>query len=57
MGKAVPVQAELELQHRIAHRISVFNHGRVIGTLDPNGADLERILFRLVHADDERRTT
>lgn len=42
---------------RIAHRISVFNHGRVIGTLDPEGTDQERALFRLVHADDERRAT
>lgn len=42
---------------RIAHHISVFNHGRVIGTLDPEGTDLERTFFRLVHADDERRTT
>ncbi|MFC5139090.1 ABC transporter ATP-binding protein [Actinomycetospora rhizophila] len=40
---------------RVAHRISVLNHGRVIGTLDPGGADLERTFFRVVHADDESR--
>jgi ABC-2 type transport system ATP-binding protein len=40
---------------RVAHRISVLNHGRVIGTLDPAGRELERTFFRLVHADDEDR--
>lgn len=42
---------------RIAHRISVLNAGRVIGTLSPHGLDIERSFFTLVHADDERRPT
>jgi len=39
---------------RVANRISVINGGRLIGTLDPHGADLERAFFTLVHQDDER---
>jgi ABC-2 type transport system ATP-binding protein len=39
---------------RVANRISVINGGRLIGTLDPHGADLERAFFTLVHRDDER---
>jgi ABC-2 type transport system ATP-binding protein len=38
---------------RIADRISVVNRGRLIGTLDPGGVDLERAFFTLVHIDDE----
>ncbi|MBN9605650.1 MAG: ABC transporter ATP-binding protein [Actinomycetales bacterium] len=37
---------------RIAHRITVVNRGRIIGTLDPAGRDLERELFEALHADD-----
>ncbi|WP_433157927.1 ABC transporter ATP-binding protein [Kribbella sp. CA-247076] len=37
---------------RIAQRISVLNAGRIIGTLDPYGVDLERAFFDLVHRDD-----
>lgn len=40
---------------RIAHRITVVNRGRTIGTLDPEGVDIERSFFALVHADDEVR--
>jgi ABC-2 type transport system ATP-binding protein len=40
---------------RVAHRITVINDGRIIGTLDPHGVDIERSFFALVHADDERR--
>jgi ABC-type multidrug transport system, ATPase component len=40
---------------RVAHRITVINGGRVIGSLDPHGIDIERSFFALVHADDERR--
>jgi ABC-2 type transport system ATP-binding protein len=36
---------------RIADRISVLNHGRIIGTIDPQGFDIERRFFALVHAD------
>lgn len=38
---------------RIADRITVINHGAVIGLLDPGGADIERDFFALVLADDE----
>ena len=37
---------------RIAGRISVLNAGRIIGSLDPNGVDIERSFFELVLADD-----
>lgn len=40
---------------RVAHRITVINAGRVIGTLDPHGVDIERSFFALVHADDTHR--
>ena len=42
---------------RVAHRITVVNAGRTIGTLDPTGVDIERSFFALVHADDERIVT
>jgi len=34
---------------RIATRISVIADGRMIGTLDPDGIDIERAFFALVH--------
>ncbi len=37
---------------RIADRISVMNRGRIIGTLDPRGVDIERSFFDLVLTDD-----
>ncbi|RXZ40108.1 ATP-binding cassette domain-containing protein, partial [Agromyces binzhouensis] len=40
---------------RVADRITVVNDGRVIGSLDPGGFDLERAFFALVHDDDEAR--
>ena len=42
---------------RVAHRITVINAGRTIGTLNPHGTDIERAFFALVHADDQRITT
>lgn len=39
---------------RIADRISVINAGRLIGSLDPHGVDIERSFFELVHADDRQ---
>jgi ABC-2 type transport system ATP-binding protein len=39
---------------RIADRITVLNRSRVIGSLDPEGADIERAFFRLVYADEAR---
>lgn|SRR5690606_10631369 len=40
---------------RIADRITVINHGAVIGLLDPGGTNIERDFFALVLADDESR--
>ena len=34
---------------RIASRISVIADGRMVGTLDPDGVDIERAFFALVH--------
>ena len=34
---------------RIASRISVIADGRLVGTLDPNGVDIERAFFAIVH--------
>ncbi len=52
-GAAIFVSSHhLDEVARIAHRITVLNAGRVIGSLDPGGADLERAFFDLVHADD-----
>lgn len=42
---------------RIADRISIVNHGRVIGRLDHTGRDLERAFFDAVRLDDEQRVT
>ncbi|WP_433003420.1 ABC transporter ATP-binding protein [Kribbella sp. CA-294648] len=41
---------------RIADHIPVLNAGRIIGTLDPHGVDIERSFFALVHADHEARS-
>lgn len=38
---------------RIADHIRVLNAGRIIGSLDPHGVDIERSFFTLVRADDE----
>jgi ABC-2 type transport system ATP-binding protein len=40
---------------RVADRISVINNGRLIGTLDPHGIDIERAFFDLVHHDDQQQ--
>ena len=37
---------------RVADDITVVNDGRLIGSLDPVGGDIERAFFRLVHDDD-----
>ena len=52
-GAAVLVSSHhLDEVARIADRISVLNAGRIIGTLDPEGVDIERSFFELVHNDD-----
>ena len=56
-GAAVLVSSHhLDEVARVAHRISVINAGRLIGTLDPGGADIERAFFALVHDDDLTHT-
>jgi ABC-2 type transport system ATP-binding protein len=40
---------------RVADRITVINDGRAIGSLEPDGADLERAFFDLVLGDDAAR--
>ena len=41
---------------RVADRITVINDGRAIGSLDPDGVDLERAFFDLVLGDDATRS-
>ena len=43
----------LDEMARLADAISVLHRGRIIGTLDPHGVDLERRFFDMVLADDE----
>ncbi|NIK59230.1 ATP-binding cassette domain-containing protein [Kribbella shirazensis] len=38
---------------RIGDRISVMNAGRIIGSLDPHGVDIERSFFDIVHSDQD----
>jgi ABC-2 type transport system ATP-binding protein len=53
-GTAVLVSSHhLDEMARIAHQISVMHRGRIVGTLDPAGVDLERTFFDLVLAVDE----
>ncbi|QIK71649.1 ABC transporter ATP-binding protein [Propioniciclava coleopterorum] len=40
---------------RVADRVLVMNAGRLVGALDPHGAELERAFFAMVRADDEER--
>jgi ABC-2 type transport system ATP-binding protein len=59
-GTAVLVSSHhLDEMARIANHISVMHRGRIVGTLDPTGVDLERTFFDLVlrvdEADDDRR--
>ena len=43
----------LDEMARIADVITVLHRGRIVGTLDPHGVDLERRFFDMVLADDE----
>ena len=55
-GAAVLVSSHhLDEVARIADRITVMNAGRLIGTLDPGGTELESSFFSLVLHDDESR--
>jgi ABC-2 type transport system ATP-binding protein len=50
-GAAILVSSHhLDELARVAHRISVLHRGRIIGAIDPDGFDLERNFFELVHA-------
>lgn len=52
-GAAVLVSSHhLDEVARIADRITVLNAGRVVGSLDPHGAEIERAFFESVLADD-----
>lgn len=51
-GRAALVSSHhLDEVARVADRITVMNGGRIIGTLDPTGVDLERQFFDLIYAD------
>jgi len=57
-GAAVLVSSHhLDEVSRIADRVLLMNAGRLIGTLDTTGSDLERAFFERVREDDERRHT
>ena len=52
-GAAVLVSSHhLDEMARIADRISVMHRGRIVGTLEPAGAELERTFFELIMAVD-----
>jgi len=55
-GAAVMVSSHhLDEVARVADRITVVNAGRIVGSLDPAGIDLERQFFTLVYRDSEAR--
>lgn len=55
-GAAILVSSHhLDEVARIAHRITVLHRGRRVGSLDPNGTDLERRFFDLVYQADLTR--
>ncbi len=55
-GAAVLISSHhLDEVARVADRITVMNAGRLIGSLDPGGAELEKAFFALVLHDDETR--
>ncbi|MFD6859240.1 ABC transporter ATP-binding protein [Rhodococcus sp. NPDC060090] len=55
-GAAVMVSSHhLDEVARVADRITVVNAGRIVGSLDPDGIDLERQFFDLVYHDSEAR--
>jgi len=52
-GAAVLVSSHhLDQLARVAQRISVMHRGRIVGTMDPAGVDLEQRFFDLVHDYD-----
>ncbi|MFP3464034.1 ABC transporter ATP-binding protein [Leifsonia sp. SIMBA_070] len=56
-GAAILISSHhLDEVARVADRITVMNAGRLIGGLDPTGAELEQAFFAVVLADDEARS-
>lgn len=52
-GAAILVSSHhLDEVARIADRITVINRGRVVGSLHPHGAELERAFFDVIRLDD-----
>ena len=52
-GAAILVSSHhLDEMARMANRISVLHRGRMVGSLDPHGADLERTFFEMILAVD-----
>ncbi|WP_265522851.1 ABC transporter ATP-binding protein [Oerskovia flava] len=55
-GAAVLVSSHhLDEMARVADVITVLHRGRVVGTLDPGGVDLERQFFTMVHDAEDLR--
>ena len=55
-GAAILISSHhLDEVARVADRITVMNAGRLVGGLDPHGAELEQAFFALVLRDDEAR--
>lgn len=55
-GAAILVSSHhLDEVARVADRVLLMNGGRLIGELDTAGADLERVFFERLRADDEQR--
>lgn len=55
-GAAVLISSHhLDEVSRIADRVLLLNAGRLIGTLDTTGPDLERAFFERIRTDDEHR--
>lgn len=54
-GAAVLVSSHhLDQLARVAHRITLLHRGKIIGTLDPEGTDLEQEFFDKVYAADQQ---
>ena len=52
-GAAILVSSHhLDEVARMADHVSVLHRGRMVGELDPHGADLERMFFEMILAVD-----
>lgn len=53
-GAAILISSHhLDEMARVADTISVMHAGQIVGTLPPNGTDIERQFFEMVHAADD----